>query len=369
MAQLPPKIPNMASNNWPEFSSNQNHHHQKMPSLTSISTNTNRAQNQQQQQNPSWVDEFLDFSSARRGPHRRSMSDSIFVESPRHINNSSSNGDGGGEDEFERFDDYQFMNMFSDEVVSGGDNNTNNSMNMMTMMTMPPPPPATMSTSSNPSSSSDHDSINDNERDTNNKEINKDDDHHDHDHDQQQVKVESDEDESQCNNKALDNDDDSSKNNNNNSNANAATTNSSEKITDPKRVKRILANRQSAQRSRVRKLQYISELERSVTSLQAEVSVLSPRVAFLDHQRLLLNVDNSALKQRIAALAQDKIFKDAHQEALKREIERLRQVYHQLNVKKNMEIASATVSPSISPSSTRPRCDTQNNEKEQLINV
>lgn len=31
---------------------------------------------------------------------------------------------------------------------------------------------------------------------------------------------------------------------------------------------RILANRQSAQRSRVRKLQYISELERSVTSLQ-----------------------------------------------------------------------------------------------------
>jgi hypothetical protein len=30
----------------------------------------------------------------------------------------------------------------------------------------------------------------------------------------------------------------------------------------------------------------------------------------LDHQRLILNVDNSALKQRIAALAQDKLFKD-----------------------------------------------------------
>lgn len=34
------------------------------------------------------------------------------------------------------------------------------------------------------------------------------------------------------------------------------------------RIIRILANRQSAQRSRVRKLQYISELERSVTTLQ-----------------------------------------------------------------------------------------------------
>ncbi|XP_078177428.1 basic leucine zipper 6-like [Carex rostrata] len=100
---------------------------------------------------------------------------------------------------------------------------------------------------------------------------------------------------------------------------------------DPKRVKRILANRQSAQRSRVRKLQYISELERSVTTLQMEVSALSPRVAFLDHQRSLLTVGNSHLRQRIAALAQDKIFKDAHQEALKREIERLREVYQQQN--------------------------------------
>ncbi|KQJ94231.1 basic leucine zipper 19 [Brachypodium distachyon] len=102
---------------------------------------------------------------------------------------------------------------------------------------------------------------------------------------------------------------------------------------DPKRVKRILANRQSAQRSRVRKLQYISELERSVTGLQMEVSALSPRVAFLDHQRSLLTVGNSHLRQRIAALAQDKIFKDAHQEALKEEIERLRQVYHQQQIK------------------------------------
>ncbi|XP_019449761.1 PREDICTED: basic leucine zipper 34-like isoform X2 [Lupinus angustifolius] len=102
----------------------------------------------------------------------------------------------------------------------------------------------------------------------------------------------------------------------------------------PRRVKRILANRQSAQKSRVRKLQYVSELERNVTSLQTEVSILSPRVAFLDHQRLILNVDNSSLKQRIAALAQDKIFKDGHQEALKMEIERLRQIYQHQNLHK-----------------------------------
>ncbi|KAF3794430.1 Basic leucine zipper 61 [Nymphaea thermarum] len=129
---------------------------------------------------------------------------------------------------------------------------------------------------------------------------------------------------------------------------------------DPKRVKRILANRQSAQRSRVRKLHYIAELEKSVNALQAcssfldlfftgfscenpilvaetEVSTLSPQVAYLDHQRLLLNVDNGALKQRIAALAQDKIFKDAHSEALKKEVQRLRHLYQQLCMKKEAQ--------------------------------
>lgn len=125
----------------------------------------------------------------------------------------------------------------------------------------------------------------------------------------------------------------------------AAAAASTELIRDPKRVKRILANRQSAQRSRVRKLQYISELERSVTTLQNEVSVLSPRVAFLDQQRTILTVGNSHLKQRIAALAQDKIFKDAHQEALRKEIERLRQVYEQQNLKMSAGTAAADHGP------------------------
>ncbi|THU59453.1 hypothetical protein C4D60_Mb07t02300 [Musa balbisiana] len=44
--------------------------------------------------------------------------------------------------------------------------------------------------------------------------------------------------------------------------------------------------------------------------MKTEVSALSPRVAFLDHQRSILTMGNSHLKQRIAALAQDKIFKD-----------------------------------------------------------
>ncbi|XP_034678067.1 basic leucine zipper 34-like [Vitis riparia] len=283
MAQLPPKVPNMTQN-WPSFP------HQRMPSMAApallpAATATTTSQH------PSWVDEFLDFSSSRRGSHRRSVSDSIaFLEAPvlveeaRHSHATMLHGANG----FDRLDDDQLMSMFSDDIS----------------LTVPP----TVS-SSGPSTPSDQNSNNDEKGDEKGAAL-----------DQQPPKNEPGEVESSCKTELP--------------SFRPSTASNGDSIIDPKRVKRILANRQSAQRSRVRKLQYISELERSVTSLQTEVSALSPRVAFLDHQRLILNVDNSALKQRIAALAQDKIFKDAHQEALKKEIERLRQVYHQQSLKK-----------------------------------
>ncbi|CAN8279855.1 unnamed protein product [Cochlearia groenlandica] len=293
MAQLPPKIPTTTTPHWPDFSS------QKLPSIAATAATATTTL--QQQNNPLWMDEFLDFSSTRRGTHRRSISDSItFLETP-------SSAVGNHHHHFDRFDDEQFMSMFNDDI---NQNQNNNNMVINNF--------GTTRSSSNTSTPSDHNSLCDDNDDNDNK---------DHNHmdttisnDYNNDYNETEEVQSQCKTEPQD--------------GPLANQNSGNRIRDPKRVKRILANRQSAQRSRVRKLQYISELERSVTSLQTEVSVLSPRVAFLDHQRLLLNVENSAIKQRIAALAQDKIFKDAHQEALKRELERLRQVYHQQNLKK-----------------------------------
>ncbi|XP_062190002.1 basic leucine zipper 2-like isoform X2 [Phragmites australis] len=282
MAQLPPKIPTMAPT-WPEFGGGHHHHahhHQRSPSVGAFLAAPMPPLPPQHQQQPSWVDEFLDFSAAKRGAHRRSVSDSVaFLEAGPDDNA------GVGAHDFYRLDDDQLLSMFSDDLP-------------------PPPPQAAPAPCS--SSPSDHNSINDEKPD----------------------KGETEEAQSECNGDA----------------AAAPGQPASHAAADPKRVKRILANRQSAQRSRVRKLQYISELERSVTSLQTEVSALSPRVAFLDHQRSLLTLGNSHLKQRIAALAQDKIFKDAHQEALKREIERLRQIYHQQSLK-NVESPTADAAP------------------------
>ncbi|KAJ8647616.1 hypothetical protein MRB53_000639 [Persea americana] len=94
---------------------------------------------------------------------------------------------------------------------------------------------------------------------------------------------------------------------------------------DPRRVKRILANRLSAQRSRLKKTQYIRELERSVSELEAEIQLLSPQVAYYENQRRSLNAENSVMKQRIAALMHEKVFKDAEFDALRLDGERFNQ--------------------------------------------
>ncbi|KAI5000474.1 basic leucine zipper 6-like [Hordeum vulgare subsp. vulgare] len=250
MAQLPPKIPMAAgAHHWPGAGAGVEHHGHG-PAVV-------------------WADEFAEFAAARRGAHRRSLSDSVaFVE--------MAPGGCGGAGDFDRLDDDQLMSMFPDEggsTAPGSENGT--------------------------SDSDGKERYDDGQNDDANPEEP-------------------------------------------GGPGQATPTSSTETIRDPKRVKRILANRQSAQRSRVRKLQYISELERCVTTLQNEVSVLSPRVAFLDQQRTILTVGNSHLKQRIAALAQDKLFKDAHQEALKEEIERLRQVYQQQNLRMSSGAGAAS---------------------------
>ncbi|MBA0874418.1 hypothetical protein Goshw_016452 [Gossypium schwendimanii] len=101
---------------------------------------------------------------------------------------------------------------------------------------------------------------------------------------------------------------------------------SSSSDSDTKRAKQ-----QFAQRSRVRKLQYIAELERNVQALQAraEGSEVSAELEFLNQQNLILSMENKALTQRLESLAQEQAIKYLEQEVLEREIGRLRVLYQQ----------------------------------------
>ncbi|XVF24336.1 hypothetical protein REPUB_Repub13aG0119000 [Reevesia pubescens] len=93
---------------------------------------------------------------------------------------------------------------------------------------------------------------------------------------------------------------------------------------DPKKAKRIIANRQSASRSKERKARYISELERKVQTLQTEATTLSAQLTLFQRDTTGLSTENTELKLRLQAMEQQAQLRDALNEALKKEVERLK---------------------------------------------
>ncbi|KAI5057758.1 hypothetical protein GOP47_0027773 [Adiantum capillus-veneris] len=79
---------------------------------------------------------------------------------------------------------------------------------------------------------------------------------------------------------------------------------------DPKRAKRILANRQSAARSKERKVRYISELERKVQTLQTEATTLSAQLTMLQRDTSGLMTENNELKLRLQSMEQQAQLRD-----------------------------------------------------------
>ncbi|KAK6929027.1 hypothetical protein RJ641_005232 [Dillenia turbinata] len=82
--------------------------------------------------------------------------------------------------------------------------------------------------------------------------------------------------------------------------------------------------RHSGQRSRVRKLQYIAELERTVSVFEALESELAIKVASMLQQRVSLSLENSKLKQQVARLRQEKLIMEGQYQTLMDEVERLK---------------------------------------------
>ncbi|OIW05710.1 hypothetical protein TanjilG_23496 [Lupinus angustifolius] len=75
-------------------------------------------------------------------------------------------------------------------------------------------------------------------------------------------------------------------------------------LVDPKRAKRIWANRQSAARSKERKMRYISELERKVQTLQTEAISSSAQLTLLQRDTTGVSTENSELKLRLQTMEQ-----------------------------------------------------------------
>ncbi|XP_071687762.1 probable transcription factor PosF21 [Rutidosis leptorrhynchoides] len=97
-------------------------------------------------------------------------------------------------------------------------------------------------------------------------------------------------------------------------------------IVDPKRAKRIWANRQSAARSKERKIRYIAELEKKVHALQTDGTSMSAQLNLLQRQTHGLSAENNELKLRIHGMEQQVNLQDALNDGLKKEIQHLKVV-------------------------------------------
>ncbi|KAM7265713.1 hypothetical protein ACFE04_003396 [Oxalis oulophora] len=84
------------------------------------------------------------------------------------------------------------------------------------------------------------------------------------------------------------------------------------------------AKRHAGPRSRVRKLQYIAELEKRVNFLQAMESELTARMEDLIQRRITLSTENSKLKQKMAVLQEEKFRTEDEYYYLMKEAERLK---------------------------------------------
>ncbi|GMI96058.1 basic leucine-zipper 69 [Hibiscus trionum] len=100
-------------------------------------------------------------------------------------------------------------------------------------------------------------------------------------------------------------------------------------LVDPKRAKRIWANRQSAARSKERKMRYIAELERKIQTLQTETTSLSAQLTLLQRNSTGLTAENSELKLRLQAMEQQVYVQDSFNDALKEEIKNMKMLTSQ----------------------------------------
>ncbi|CAN6892438.1 hypothetical protein Bca4012_092541 [Brassica carinata] len=102
--------------------------------------------------------------------------------------------------------------------------------------------------------------------------------------------------------------------------------------TDSKRIKH-----QNAHRARLRRLEYISDLERTIQVLQAQGCEMSSAIHYLDQQLVMLSMENRALKQRLDSLAEIQKLKHVEQQFLEREIGNLKFRKHQQQPQQNQK--------------------------------
>ncbi|KAK7305443.1 hypothetical protein VNO77_43349 [Canavalia gladiata] len=102
--------------------------------------------------------------------------------------------------------------------------------------------------------------------------------------------------------------------------------NSESDIFDPKKLRRIMSNRLSAQRSRLKKLKYLANLETQAKTYEVQIAELEPQLASFKSEKQFLLMEHEKLDTQMEVLRDETFIRDAEIEKNKSEVNVLKEI-------------------------------------------
>ncbi|KAG8372603.1 hypothetical protein BUALT_Bualt12G0083800 [Buddleja alternifolia] len=104
---------------------------------------------------------------------------------------------------------------------------------------------------------------------------------------------------------------------------------------DIKKLRRTISNRLSAKRSRIRKSQYIKDMEKTVNHLQELISSLTPQIESHKEKQKLLILENDSLQKLVEIRSNESKLHELELEKKKNEVYKLKEVEKIVNKDKH----------------------------------
>ncbi|KAG5577302.1 hypothetical protein H5410_057436 [Solanum commersonii] len=107
---------------------------------------------------------------------------------------------------------------------------------------------------------------------------------------------------------------------------------------DLNKLRRRMSNRLSAQRARMRKVEYTTKLEKEVKHLQDTIALMRPIMENAKDRKKKLQLENKILQQQLDCLSNKSNLRAVQTEELKVELKRLKELAKTQEAEENMEI-------------------------------
>ncbi|MCD7462313.1 hypothetical protein HAX54_048221 [Datura stramonium] len=95
---------------------------------------------------------------------------------------------------------------------------------------------------------------------------------------------------------------------------------------DPKKLRRTISNRLSAQRLKLKRSRYVTELEQKIQDLQNTIALVAPQIETMKGNQKMLQLENEMLQNQLDIITERSNLRTAQTEELKLELKRLKEL-------------------------------------------